>query len=117
MTSETSRAVLYECQECQEVSEDRAQVALYECAECGTKFSKNNGLGKGHICPERTNKMGSKIADSCCAACEAGEVEEIDAIRCEFCDDVIVDSEFRDHVITEHSDDAIDSYLASRDLG
>ena len=81
----------YHCQDCDALSEECQQVALYECGECGTKFNRENGLGRhGNMCPECRNKFGTKLADRHCAECGEGEVEEVEAFRCPCpnCDEV-----------------------------
>lgn len=74
----------YKCLECGEIRDESGPV-LYECTECGQKFSKDNGLGMGNICPDCCNKFGSRVADESCVECETGEVEIITVYQCCSC--------------------------------
>jgi hypothetical protein len=103
----------YKCQECDEMGAEVCEERLYRCENgCGATFNQANSNNGRNQCPE-CYKMAQKVADNCCAVCEAGEVEEIDALQCPFCDEVIDGEEFATHLKDEHVDDLAEEFLAS----
>ncbi len=95
------------CQSCGHVDEDTAGVPLYECRECSLVFSKNNGMGKGHTCPDCTNKFGTRIADDCCVECEEGELEDTTVFVCNECGEEFESAtEAIEHYDSDHDEEA-----------
>jgi DNA-directed RNA polymerase subunit RPC12/RpoP/phage FluMu protein Com len=79
----------YKCLSCDTISEDCEDEPLYECGSCGTNFLRSNSDdGDSHRCPN-CHKFGSKIADQACTSCQEGEVEEIQAIKCSVCEEIM----------------------------
>lgn len=93
----------YRCLECEEVREDCLEERLYECPQCSGRFLQSQGGGRsGNLCPSCGNRFGSKLADKACAACEEGEVEEIEVVICGECDQHVEVDEWWEHVRDSH---------------
>jgi DNA-directed RNA polymerase subunit RPC12/RpoP len=93
----------YLCVECGALSEDTLGERLYECNECGLKYSQSNGMGKnGNVCPDCTNKFGSKVSDDTCTECQEGEIEKVEAVLCPECDELFELKDFEPHYLKEH---------------
>ncbi len=71
----------YRCLECEQVSVEAADSALYECSRCGEVFTRETSAdGESNRCAQ-CNIFGGKLADLGCAECNAGEVEEVQAVE------------------------------------
>lgn len=71
----------YRCLECDEVSDEAAEGALYECSRCGDTFTREGSAdGESNRCMT-CNIFGAKVAELGCAHCNAGEVEEVQAVE------------------------------------
>lgn len=71
------------CDNCGELSameEAKESGPLYECGKCGEVFTRNSSANGNHQCPS-CNTMAAKADDVSCPKCEAGEIEETDAIE------------------------------------
>jgi hypothetical protein len=75
---------VWQCQECEAIvtAEDLADTGpLYECGECAEIFTRDNSAdGMGNRCPE-CHHFATKIADRACVECEAGGLQEIQAVE------------------------------------
>ena len=104
------RIPLYQCQECETISKEQGESPLYECNNCGRKFTRDNSANDNHQCPD-CNKFASKLADSACPECEQGEQEELAGIQCNYCEDVVVDDAYEDHLSNEHMEEVFQEFV------
>ena len=107
-----TRMTMYLCQECEATSADVSDERLYTCENgCGHTFTQANSHNGRNQCPE-CYKMAAKVADQCCAECEAGQVEIIEGVECPFCGEGIAHENLSEHLAEEHAEDLANAYIA-----
>lgn len=79
------------CNDCDEVFECEVDDVM-ECDECNERFRAGDGEGddgdRCPICEEGT--ICNEVCEGCCPDCLSYDIEEVDAVRCEGCDEWIV---------------------------
>jgi DNA invertase Pin-like site-specific DNA recombinase len=81
---ELETVTAFQCAECAAIllpDDTRDAGPLYECNDCAERFTRDNSAdGYSNRCPF-CNKFSAKAADHACPECEAGELEELQAVE------------------------------------
>lgn len=78
----------WQCEECQELTDEPDPSPLYECGDCGAVFSRDDSAdGCSNRCPE-CNKFGCRVGDNSCPECGSGPMREVTAYECPECGEV-----------------------------
>lgn len=87
----------YECDCCGELALEPTGESLYECSECGTRFNREGSYdGGSHRCPECC-RFAAKVGGDACPACGDGNLEEVEAVCCSHCQEVMTEEEWEEH--------------------
>lgn len=100
LTKDAKPEIRYLCHECDELNDEPGE-ALHECGACDITFTRSNSANGGsNRCPD-CNRFSSKKADTSCASCEEGEVEEVTVYHCGMCGEDVLEGEAAAHQCEE----------------